>query len=120
MTLRFKKTVLGVLWSVFLITLFSVNASAFLNDNWHVRTSNTNNQLNGIGFGKGLFVAAGVSGTIVTSLDGKTWTTQAPVTANTLDNVTYGNGIFVAVGDVGTILTSPDGNTWTTQTLYCE
>ena len=39
MTLRFKKTVLGVLWSICLIAFFSVNAGAFLNDDWHLRPS---------------------------------------------------------------------------------
>ena len=115
MTLRSKKKVLGVLWSVFLITLFSVNAGAFLNNDWHVRTSNTTEVLYGIVLGKGQLVAVGNNGTIVTSLDGNTWTSQTLGTSN-LRGVTYGNGLFVAVGEGGAILTSPDGTTWTTRT----
>jgi len=66
---------------------------------------------------KGLFVAVGDNGTILTSPDGTTWTQRTsppgPFGARVhLYDVTYGNGLFVAVGDNGTILTSPDGTTW--------
>jgi len=67
---------------------------------------------------KGLFVAVGDNGTILTSPDGTTWTqrtsTPGPFGARVhLYDVTYGNGLFVTVGgDNGTILTSPDGTTW--------
>jgi len=67
---------------------------------------------------KGLFVAVGDNGTILTSPDGTTWTqrtsTPGPFGARVhFYDVTYGNGLFVTVGgDNGTILTSPDGTTW--------
>ena len=67
---------------------------------------------------KGLFVAVGDNGTILTSPDGTTWTQRTsppgPFGARVhLYDVTYGNGLFVTVGgDNGTILTSPDGTTW--------
>lgn len=76
--------------------------------------------LPGITDGNSTFVAVGVSGTIITSPDGKKWTIQESGTSASLYDVTYGNSTFVAVGraesDVGyasVILTSPDGVTWT-------
>lgn len=57
------------------------------------------------------FVAVGVNGTLLTSPDGITWTTQNPIPTNSLNAVTYGHQ-FVAVGDGGGIFTSIDGLTW--------
>jgi hypothetical protein len=74
------------------------------------------NDLNGVTYGNGLFVAVGGSpdsSTILTSPDGVTWTQRTSPTSNSLYGWTYGNGTFVAVGRWGTILTSPDGVTWT-------
>jgi len=74
--------------------------------------------LHGLTYGNGLFVAVGDNGTILTSPDGTTWTQRTsppgPFGARVhLYDVTYGNGLFVTVGgDNGTILTSPDGTTW--------
>ena len=56
-----------------------------------------------------------LSGTILTSPDGITWTTQASGTFNWLHGITWSGTQFAAVGDSATILTSPDGITWTTQ-----
>ena len=60
-------------------------------------------------------MAVGDVGTILTSPDGNTWTTQTPVTANNLNGVAYGNRTFVATEITGRIRTSPDGTTWTLQ-----
>ncbi len=65
---------------------------------------------------EGLFVSVGVSGTILTSPDGTTWTKRTSGTSNQLLGVTYVNGLFVTVGDYGTILTSSEGNSWTKRT----
>jgi len=65
---------------------------------------------------KGLFVAVGDNGTILTSPDGTTWTKRTSGTSEYLRGVTSGNGLFVTVGFFGTILTSPDGITWTERT----
>ena len=59
------------------------------------------------------FVSVGNSGTILTSLNGTTWTERTSGTWVYLRGVTSGNGLFVTVGESGTILTSPDGNSWT-------
>ncbi len=78
-----------------------------------------------VAYGNGTFVAVGYR-TIMTSTDGKTWTSQTTDASVALQDVGYGNGLFVAVGsqelnDNSTqqtssyILTSPDGKTWTSQ-----
>ena len=62
--------------------------------------------------GNPLFVSVGYSGTILTSLDGISWTSRTSGTTNTLYGITYGNSTFVTVGYSGTILTSSDGTSW--------
>jgi hypothetical protein len=87
---------------------------------WTSRTSGTANELFGVTFGEGLFVAVGGGspGTVLTSPDGVTWTAR---TSNwsfggAIISVNYGNGIFMATGSGGGIITSPDGITWTART----
>ena len=50
------------------------------------------NDLNGVAYGDGLFVAVGNRGTILTSPDGVNWTARTSGTSNNLYAVTYGNG----------------------------
>lgn len=57
------------------------------------------------------FVAVGANGTLVTSPDGLTWTTQNAIPTTSLNAVTFGHQ-FVAVGDGGSIYTSIDGLAW--------
>ena len=86
-------------------------------DNWHWRNPlPQGNNLTGVTFGNGIFVAVGFGGTILTSPDSVTWTTRVSGTITNLSGVTYGNNIFVAVGASGTILTSADGIVWTSRT----
>jgi photosystem II stability/assembly factor-like uncharacterized protein len=61
----------------------------------------------------GTFAAVGANGTLVTSSDGVTWTTQNPsaFSSNTLSAITFGHQ-FVAVDNLGSIFTSTDGTTW--------
>lgn len=104
-----------------LLSLFAAANQAFCEqdplDTWHWRNPlPQGNDLNGIVYANGLYVAVGDAGTILTSKDRITWTTQTLVSGTdatkfALNAVTYGNGLFVAVG--GTIWTSPDGATWT-------
>ncbi len=69
------------------------------------------NQLNGITYGRGVFVAVGSTGTILTSTDANEWIYHH-VEAPSLRAVSYGDGLFVAVGENGAILTSTNGNEW--------
>jgi len=82
-------------------------------DAWHVRATSTSAD-GGIGYGNGIFMAVGGSGTILTSADnGGVWTPRTSQTGKFLAGAAYGNGIFVAVGEEGTVVTSADGVTWT-------
>src|SRR2546425_860007 len=69
------------------------------------------NQLNGITYGRGVFVAVGSTGTILTSTDANEWIYHH-VEAPSLNAVSYGDGLFVAVGENGAILTSTNGDQW--------
>jgi len=76
---------------------------------WDVKSSAI---LSGIATGAGLNVVVGGGGTILTSTDLRSWTTQTSGTSVYLTAITYGSGRFVAVGWNGTILSSKDGRTW--------
>ena len=92
---------------------------------WHVRTSGTDVDLFSITYGNGIFVAVGakflghgglgsyITSSILSSLDGITWTqTYSDNNNSYFSGVTYGNGIFVALS-LETIFTSSDGVSWT-------
>lgn len=91
---------------------------------WEVaRYSSAGEELYGVGFGGGQFVAVGYreSGDssydqILTSPDGRAWTQQAANTgadALGLSAAAYGAGRWVAVGALGTLVTSANGTAWT-------
>jgi hypothetical protein len=64
-------------------------------------------------YGNGAFEVVGLDGEILSSPDGKTWTSENQNEA--FDGVAYGNGTFVVVGSSGAVLTSPDGVSWISQ-----
>lgn len=73
--------------------------------------------------GKGMQVAVGANGLILTSVDGgANWTQRSSGTTNALYGVTFGSAYGVdrwaVVGQNGIILTSPDGITWTLQAPF--
>jgi hypothetical protein len=71
-------------------------------------------------YGNSKFVAVGGdgydNGTILTSSDGTTWTTNTSGATYAYWGITYGNSTFATVGPSGSILTSSDGTTWTSRT----
>jgi len=85
------------------------------------------------GFFNGTFVAVGYgnkpnsntnTSIVMTSTDGKTWTTQNIDVGSGLNFISYGNGIFVASSfnntsenETNYVLTSPDGQTWSSLKL---
>jgi hypothetical protein len=77
---------------------------------WTVGTPTIPNtsDLRGVAYG-GWFVAAGTSGALFSSADGKTWTalaSPAPYTTTNFDAVTYDslNGTFLCAGQTGTVI----------------
>ncbi len=78
---------------------------------WITETVPHLSAFHGVHFANGLFVAAGDFGRIVTSTDGKTWTSRVP-DSTPLKTVTHGNGVWLAMGDNGVFRRSADGVTW--------
>ena len=98
------------------LCLFAFVGFSFGQSHWQVVSPlPQNNYLYGVAYGNNQFVAVGDAGTILTSPDGSTWTSQTSGTQGLLQAVTYGDSLFVAVGGHA-IFTSPDGTTWTVQT----
>ncbi len=61
------------------------------------------------------FVVVGAAGSVLSSTDGATWSTQTLTGAGNLNAVTYG-AQYVAVGAGGKIFISADGASWTATT----
>jgi hypothetical protein len=71
--------------------------------------------LYGVAYGDGNFVAVGSQGTILRSGNGHSWTVEQSGTEEALLAVARIGDIFVTVGYNGTLLTSPDGHVWTSR-----
>jgi hypothetical protein len=72
---------------------------------WTLRSVPSNAQFvtwYSIGYGGGLFVAAGIGDRLVTSADGLTWVSRLVPQQNWWTSICYGNGTFVAVAGTGT------------------
>jgi hypothetical protein len=67
----------------------------------------------GVAYGNSLYVAVGDGGSIQTSADAITWTSQISGTANDLYAITWTGTMFTAVGQSGTVLSSLNGVLWT-------
>jgi hypothetical protein len=70
-------------------------------NNWKVQETGKA-PLASVTFGKGLFVAVGQNGLVLTSKDCRNWQDKSIAASTHLMNVTYGNGVFVALGDTST------------------
>ena len=98
------------------------NTSSGISNAWVSRTPPTTNNLYGISYVNGRFIAVGAvdavsaMGTLLTSPDGITWTAQTSNSGDALRHVAYGANNYVAVGDNGAIVSSPDATTWSAQT----
>lgn len=111
-------TVKGLLLCLAYVFLILAPASARADalDIWNVRDSAATSDLYNITYGGEKFVAVAADGSITTSADGATWSSQTLAGGLSLYGVTYGNGTFVASGRAGTVVTSPNGVTWTGRT----
>jgi hypothetical protein len=88
-------------------------------DVWQFRNPlPTINDLNNVIFLNGRFVAVGILGEVLASLDGRTWNRRQGAGDVSLYDVAYGNGLYVATGaatDGAAIFTSSDLTEWTRQ-----
>ena len=66
----------------------------------------------GAAFGAGRFVLVGELGSIITSSDGITWSTNNTGTAVYFNDVIFANEQFIAVGELGAIRVSTNGTVW--------
>lgn len=85
-----------------------------------VNLPTTGFQSSSIVYGNGRFVVVNSANqTILSSLDGVTWTVSSLTNSSLYNSVTYGNGKFVAVGRLSTwnLATSTDGINWTQNTI---
>jgi hypothetical protein len=92
-------------------------------DNWFPVSSSPSSQwLRTADFGNGRFIAAGDTGSRISSSDGLTWTSHAGSPNEVFQGTTFANGLFYLVGArfssdglsrTGIILTSADGAAWT-------
>jgi len=80
-------------------------------DDWFIRESDATNDLFGVAFAAGRFVAVGQAGRIITSTNGIAWQAEDSPTTNTLTAIAHGDGLFVAVGN-NTVVVSSNGSGW--------
>ena len=75
----------------------------------------TSEELFGVIYHDGLYIAVGTNGVIITSNDGKSWSKSTSGTNAVLRAITYDNesNLYYAVGHDKTALTSSDGLSWT-------
>jgi hypothetical protein len=80
---------------------------------WQFRDAKSNQNLFGVGYGLGQFVAVGQKGTVITSPDGTEWTPRTVPHTGFIWDVTAGGSYLAAACQWGRVLTSPDGVEWT-------
>jgi hypothetical protein len=90
-----------------------VYSSPTFNGGWVKRDGKADENLMGVGFAKGLFIAVGQGGTVITSPDGTDWTPRDSKTSGFIWNVTTGGPYIVASGQWGRLLVSENGTDWT-------
>jgi hypothetical protein len=110
----------GSVWLSFKISGFALLVAAYSFsavgdplDTWTVATTEFRQNLYGVAYGDGRYVAVG-SGLILTSTNGAFWQ-QAASPNNSLFGVSFANGTFVAVGAGGLILKSTNTGNWVAQ-----
>ncbi len=101
-------------WLCLALAGFFTPAFVSAQDAWAQAVSPTTQELWGVTYGAGQFVAVGRAGTILTSPDGRQWTARSSGTTQWLTAVTYGAEArrFVAVGEEGRVFVSTDGIDW--------
>lgn len=94
--------------------LITTNTLSLLGVLWEPATAVTTNDLQGVTWGHGRFVATGARGTTLVSSNGIDWlAASVGSTAVFLSSVAASAEGFVAVGTGGAVYTSPNGTAWT-------
>ena len=70
------------------------------------------NEIRGVEFGNGVFVAAGFNATINTTTDARTWTAQASSTGLNINRLRFANGRFMYATNSGGYGVSTNGVNW--------
>lgn len=101
-----------------LLTPLVLATTAFAQNTWTIRNPTpTDAVISQVIYGDDKFVAVGSAGTVLTSIDGTTWTESPRVEGRpSLKSVANGNNVFVALDENGMSYTSPDGQQWTKRT----
>lgn len=115
-----NRRTLAFLMTCFIIftSLWPVQAFADGLDTWTVRHPKlTGATLTNVAYGNDIYVAVGSSGTILTSSDSETWTSQNAGTGGYFTSVFFVNGKFHvfandSMGQSIRLLTSTDGTNW--------
>ena len=111
----------SLLWSVkammttvcYLFISSTGAATADVLDEWYWRNPYPQgNDLFGVAYGAGTFVAVGKLGTVMTSTNGYLWELRDSGTDKRLNQVIYAQDAFVVVGEGGLLLSSTNGVDW--------
>ncbi|WP_241674723.1 InlB B-repeat-containing protein [Paenibacillus luteus] len=113
---RYVTIFMALLLLTGMIPAYADPAAAY---DWTIRSPYpTSDNLQGVAYNDGTYVAVGGNGTLLTSTDLTSWTNRwsslgFPYYFN---DVVYGNGKYVAIGERGVIVSSGDGVNWTSRT----
>ena len=95
--------------------VIATNDSAAAGGPWTLQYSGTTQNLYGVSFVNGVFIAVGAQGALLTSTDGVAWTARSSNTTEDLWQVAFGANTYIVTGNAGTILSSSDSAVWTPQ-----
>lgn len=116
-TIAMSTALRKVLFHVLVPLVFSCAPKAQGQEAWKAASASTTQNLWSVGYGSGQFVAVGEGSTVVSSVDGVTWTARpVPLPGYWLVGVGHGAGTWVIVGDRGLILTSTNLTSWSVRT----
>lgn len=81
---------------------------------WDERTNPDGTNLDAVAYARGIWVAGGVAGSLITSEDGINWTSRTSgFGSSKITDIDFLVDRFFAAGEDGKIATSTDGETWT-------
>lgn len=103
-------------WALPLLRKMAVIGIAMVSNalgfDWNWTSYPQTNNLSGICYAGGHYVAIGNVGTVLTSTDGQQWSAARTNTRNSFNGITYAGGQFRVLGNGGMVYSSPDGLVW--------